>query len=138
MEFFNEAIRQKNDILSMTNLANIYMYDKAIKKNIDKSIELLIKAYDMPSIESKQHQLNLLFISLIKKCGFKKEEILREIAQYANKNSQLPSIIYHTDFLNDNFRNTIEGLDKFYDDNFLLYDIFHILISLKTKKMQRI
>ncbi|KAK8898369.1 hypothetical protein M9Y10_000654 [Tritrichomonas musculus] len=36
IEYFKEAIRQKNDILSMFNLSTIYMYNERIKMGLDK------------------------------------------------------------------------------------------------------
>ena len=45
IEYFKEAIRQKNDKVSMYNLSNIYMYDDRINNDINKSIELLFKFF---------------------------------------------------------------------------------------------
>lgn len=43
--YFEEAIHQSNDIVSMYNLSHLYIYDRPIKNSIDESIKLLIKSY---------------------------------------------------------------------------------------------
>ncbi|KAK8850219.1 hypothetical protein M9Y10_018343 [Tritrichomonas musculus] len=87
--YFEEAIRQKNDILSMYNLAHIYIFDETIKGDINKSIELLTK-----SIEFKHSQI-LLSLILIKKCGNNISLIKKEIERIAkaNDNSEILIII---------------------------------------------
>ncbi|KAK8884689.1 hypothetical protein M9Y10_043808 [Tritrichomonas musculus] len=50
--YFEEAIRQKNDCLSMYNLAHICMYDETIKQDLDKSINLLVRSSNL-FIDSK-------------------------------------------------------------------------------------
>ena len=42
--YFEEAISQKNDYLSMYNLAHIYLFSETVKHDINKSIDLLIKS----------------------------------------------------------------------------------------------
>ncbi|KAK8852714.1 hypothetical protein M9Y10_017703 [Tritrichomonas musculus] len=41
IEYFTDGIRKYNDLLSMYNLANMYLHKELIKNSIDKSIELL-------------------------------------------------------------------------------------------------
>ena len=43
IEYFKEAIRQKNDKVSMYNLAHLYLYEEQIKDSINQSIDLLIR-----------------------------------------------------------------------------------------------
>ncbi|KAK8895338.1 hypothetical protein M9Y10_023798 [Tritrichomonas musculus] len=66
IEYFEEAIRQKNDKLSMFNLSSIYMYDVRIKIDINKSIDLLIKSSNL----NFEPSCTLLCLAIIKKCGF--------------------------------------------------------------------
>lgn len=72
--YFEEAIRQKNDHLAMYNLANILIYDESVKKNIERSIELLIKS-------SNRFAISYLLLSsfLIKQFGFDTEKIVKII-----------------------------------------------------------
>ncbi|KAK8854151.1 hypothetical protein M9Y10_016708 [Tritrichomonas musculus] len=74
--YFEEAIRQKNDFLSMYNLAHLYMYDKTIEEDINKSIELLIKSSDHFQLSK-----NLLCILLVKQFGFNIDTIKGKIEE---------------------------------------------------------
>ncbi|KAK8899318.1 hypothetical protein M9Y10_001631 [Tritrichomonas musculus] len=86
--YFEEAIRQKNDILSMYNLAHIYMYDETIKQDINKSIELLIK-----SSHEFGHSLILLCIAFVHYFGFNFEKVEHETVKYLGLNNNLLSSI---------------------------------------------
>ena len=63
IEYFKEAIKQKNDIVSMYNLAHLYLYEDPIEGFIDKSIELLIKSLKRGFSQS----IYILCLALIKK-----------------------------------------------------------------------
>ncbi|KAK8891595.1 hypothetical protein M9Y10_028808 [Tritrichomonas musculus] len=94
--YFEEAIRQKNDRLSMYNLAHIYFYDETVKQDIDKSIDLLIRSSNVFI-----HSRILLCIVLIKKVGPDLQKIEREILKYTKRTSDLLSkiriiIIHHS------------------------------------------
>lgn len=71
--FFEEAIHQKNDCLSMYNLSHLYMYEDSIK-DINKLFEMLIKSSDQ-----FQHSLVLLSLLLIKQFGFDIQTLKNEI-----------------------------------------------------------
>ena len=72
--YFEEAIRQKNDYLSIYNLAHIYIYDETIKKDLNKSIDLLIK-----SINKFKHSYILLCLALLKRFDSNIETINQEL-----------------------------------------------------------
>ncbi|KAK8846996.1 hypothetical protein M9Y10_019570 [Tritrichomonas musculus] len=74
--YFEEAIRQKNDYLSMYNLARIYMYDSTIKQDLNKSIDLLIR-----SMNKFKHSSILLSLALLLKFDFNIETIQHELKQ---------------------------------------------------------
>ncbi|KAK8850178.1 hypothetical protein M9Y10_018301 [Tritrichomonas musculus] len=76
IEYFEEAIRQKNDYLSMYNLAHIYMYDSTIKQDLNKSIDLLIR-----SMNVFKHSFILLSLALLLKYDFNVETIKEELKQ---------------------------------------------------------
>ncbi|KAK8843659.1 hypothetical protein M9Y10_024722 [Tritrichomonas musculus] len=84
IEYFEEAIRQKNDYLSMYNLSLIYFYDQTIKQDINKIIDLLIKS-------SKQfsESIILLCLILIQGYGTNLKRIKNEIKKRANVSNDL-------------------------------------------------
>ncbi|KAK8846335.1 hypothetical protein M9Y10_020344 [Tritrichomonas musculus] len=117
--FFEEAIRQKNDILSMYNLANIYIYDENVKNGIDKAIELLI---DSSSKFIFSHIL--LCIALVKKFGFKLDKIEEHIQNIKKENSNIDSKQIRETFCYLNL-NSIEIFTSYYEkyrDQLYLYD----------------
>lgn len=59
--YFNEAIVQKNDPVSMYNLAHMYLYKKSSNNFIDKSIRLLLDSI----IQCFYPLLDLLCIALV-------------------------------------------------------------------------
>ncbi|KAK8888425.1 hypothetical protein M9Y10_039495 [Tritrichomonas musculus] len=90
IEYFKEAIRQKNDKISMYNLAHLYFYEDPIKDSIDKSIELLMRSLENGFQPSKK----LLCIALIKKCNFDLYAIKEEIERISHGNKELSFEIY--------------------------------------------
>ncbi|KAK8839738.1 Receptor-interacting serine/threonine-protein kinase 1 [Tritrichomonas musculus] len=98
IEYFEEAIRQKNDAVSMYNLSNIYIYDDRVNQNIDKSIELLIRSFN----QGFQPSLYLLIIALIKKVNdfnyFNYFKIIEEIDKYKDTTENLKTKIRQTIF----------------------------------------
>ncbi|KAK8842960.1 hypothetical protein M9Y10_025826 [Tritrichomonas musculus] len=77
IEYFEEAIQKTNDYLSMYNLANIYIFDES-RKNIDKSIELLIKSLNYCS----DSMILLCLLLVTNEIDF--ETIKTKIKQYYN------------------------------------------------------
>ncbi|KAK8839822.1 hypothetical protein M9Y10_031532 [Tritrichomonas musculus] len=96
IEYFEEAIRQKNDEVSMYNLSNIYIYDERVNQNIDKSIGLLIRSFN----QGFQPSLVLLSIALIKKVAsfnsFNFDKISKEIDKYKDTTDALKMKIWQT------------------------------------------
>ena len=115
--YLKEAIRQKNDILSMYNLANIYLYDKDHEKNIDEAIELLFNSSDQ-----FYHSYILLCLALVKKFGFKIDEIEKHVAELGSKQSKATLSSMSSDLhflqLNDNF----SIYHELYRDKYFLYN----------------
>ena len=91
-----EAIHHNADILAMYHLAKIYIYEEPNEKNIDKSINLLIRSSKEDFFPSKE----LLCIILIHRYGTNIENIRKA--------------------LNDNGKNLFEKLNKIIKDEFLL------------------
>ncbi|KAK8842949.1 hypothetical protein M9Y10_025815 [Tritrichomonas musculus] len=85
IEYFKEAIRQKDDEVSMYNLAHLYFYEDPIKDSIDKSIELLIHSIEKGFQQSKE----LLCLALLKKHNFNLDMIKEEIERISKGNKVL-------------------------------------------------
>ena len=75
IDYFKEAIRKKNDKVSMYNLAHLYLYEEPIKDSIDKSIELLVRSLN----EGFYPSFELLCLSLIKKYGNDFDSITKKL-----------------------------------------------------------
>ncbi|KAK8839289.1 hypothetical protein M9Y10_032221 [Tritrichomonas musculus] len=113
--FFEEAIRQKNDYLSMYNLAHIYMYDSTDNQDLNKSIDLLIS-----SMSEFQPSLNLLCIALLLKFDFNIETIMQELKQRTDlTRSSIKRIFKEIDFFKINF----DVIYELYQYNDYLYNI---------------
>lgn len=63
IEYFNEAIQQKNDAVAMFNLAHIYFYEEGVQSDLKKAMELIVTSLlsDIP------HSLDLLCLIVLKK-----------------------------------------------------------------------
>ena len=130
--YLEEAIRQKNDILSMYNLANIYIYDESYENKIDKAIELLFKSFDQ-----FPHSCILLCLALIKKFGFQREEIEKHVRELNSKKSKadLSSIFRFLDLFQstDDFTYYYE----YYRDKYYLYNHLRKFVSLSEFLKQK-
>ena len=80
MVYFEKAIRQKIDYLSMYNLAHIYMYDKTINQDLNKSIDLLIR-----SMDKFNSSIILLSLALLLRFDFNIEKIKQEVKESSIK-----------------------------------------------------
>ncbi|KAK8843622.1 hypothetical protein M9Y10_024682 [Tritrichomonas musculus] len=85
IEYFEEAIRQKDDKLSMFNLSSIFMYDERINNDLNRSIDLLIKSSNL----NFEPSCILLCLAIIKKCGFYRRNIQKEITKHEDMNQKL-------------------------------------------------
>ncbi|KAK8892321.1 hypothetical protein M9Y10_029547 [Tritrichomonas musculus] len=132
IEYLKEAIHKKNDILAKYNLANIYIYDETIRDKIDDAIELLFNSIEFP------HSYILLFIALLKKYGFKLNEIEKHITELNNKNpkSTLPPISDDLCRLGLNNDSTYKILYEIFKDNYLVYDPLHKIVCFSDFLMQ--
>ena len=117
--FFEEAIRQKNDYLSMYNLAHIYIYNESIEHDINKSINLLIK-----SSNKFIHSLILLCIILKKKYG-DISDIMREIKKLTDDNDLISNvremILTDNSFYGENLNDSYES----YRSKDFLYNVLY-------------
>ena len=115
--YFEEAIRQKKDFLSMYNLAHIYIFDETIKKDINKSIDLLTKSAKFI------HSFVLLSLLLVKMYEFNFEAVKVEISKrvdITNISHQVFKMINSFFSLsNQDFDNLFES----YRSNDFVYDI---------------
>ena len=91
VEYFKEAIMQENDLLSMFNLASLYLYNDSFKDNSNLSIELLIKSALRGFIPSRE----LLCLALIKKFGFELATIMNEIDKLGINSNGIKNHIYN-------------------------------------------
>ncbi|KAK8864103.1 hypothetical protein M9Y10_011799 [Tritrichomonas musculus] len=104
--YFEEAIRQKNDVVAIYNLAHIYFYGEAeTNENLDKSIDLLLRSSDDfgPSMA-------LLCLAIVKKIKHININEIREILK--NKSRKFIQEIWNV-IRNENLQNEII-YNKFY------------------------
>ncbi|KAK8838429.1 hypothetical protein M9Y10_033055 [Tritrichomonas musculus] len=101
--YFQEAIRQKNDYLSMYNLAHIYVYDETFRGGVEKAIELLIRSLSMNklSLSVLYHSIVLLSLALLKQFDFNNNintninAIKKQISQRVEIPSDVTNKIYY-------------------------------------------
>ena len=117
IDYFSEAIRQKDDYLSMYNLAHLYIYEEEVTSNINKIIDLLIKS----SIQFN-HSLILLCLVLIKKFDFNIEMINKEIEKRNDKATNLTTKIYRMIYNLNLFERSV--FHNFYE-NYSTKDFFY-------------
>ncbi|KAK8843898.1 hypothetical protein M9Y10_024980 [Tritrichomonas musculus] len=123
IEYFEEAIRQKNDSVSMYNLGHIYFYGEKVDKNLDKSIELLIKS-STRNFEPSKILLILVLINKLRVKNITKETIKKEITKYTNESDQLTKEIYNIYLYNNmNIETIYNYLYELYKKIDFTYDI---------------
>ena len=129
IEYFEESIRQRNDCVSMYNLAHLYFYEEPIKDSINKSIDLLIR-----SLKSKAYPPKvLLCLCLIKKFGCDLQNIKAELDKYRNESHDSSSIIYQMIIvLQLNYTFEYEKLYEYYKPVDYLYDHNRKIIPAKS------
>ncbi|KAK8872041.1 hypothetical protein M9Y10_007799 [Tritrichomonas musculus] len=130
--YLEEAIRQKNDILSMHNLANIYIYDESYENKIDEAIELLFNSFDQ-----FRHSCILLCLALIKKYDFQTKEIEKHVRKLNSKKPKaaLSSLFSALHLLQskDDFTNYYES----YRDKYFLYNHLWKFVSFSEFQKQK-
>lgn len=131
IEYFKEAISQKNENLAKFNLSIIYLYDEPFMNSIDKSINLLIDLIDTKIKSSKI----LLCLALIKKFGFQinSDDIKQELLKYKDDPNYM--IIEISKMIVDmELNNPIiyEQKSDYYKNHFLLYDYKKMIVSLQN------
>ncbi|KAK8847791.1 hypothetical protein M9Y10_018823 [Tritrichomonas musculus] len=132
IEYLEEAIRQKNDVLSMYNLANIYIYGDAFGNKIDKAIELLYN-----SLDQFNHSYTLFCLALVKKFGFQIELIEKYVEELNNKNSKV-KVSSMTSYLSLwQLNDTFTFYYKSYQDNYFLYDHSRDFVSFSDFQKQK-
>ena len=117
--YFKEAIKQKNDMVSMYNLAHVYFYEEHTDKSISKSIKLLIRSSELGFASA----LELLSLLLVNKWDYYKENIKNELKNNIDISNELLSkirIIFQQNKLNnpicyESFYNKFENIDFLYD-----------------------
>ncbi|KAK8834437.1 hypothetical protein M9Y10_018146 [Tritrichomonas musculus] len=123
--YFEEAIRQKNDYLSMYNLAHLYIYDETVNGDINKSIELLIKSSDQFS-----HSMILLCILIVKQFGFNIDLIKEKIEERSGEQKNLSIRVIQKIFdLNLFDKLTFETMYESYRNKDFLYDALLAIIE---------
>lgn len=131
IELFMEAIKQKNDSLSMFNLATIYLFDENEIKNENKSIELLFKS----SINGFNQAKELLCLVLIKKFEFDIVKIKNELKKFADSsNSTIKSIcrIIQNFQKLENYESICENLYQYYQNINYIYNYLYDIIPQES------
>ena len=104
-----------------TPLSVYYFYEETIKRDIDKSIELLIK-----SSNEFEYSLNLLCIVLIKRFGFNFELVKYEIDKRIEKTNKLyETISTKTNFIINLGKQNVDSLYETYKNKDFLYDVLY-------------
>ncbi|KAK8871531.1 hypothetical protein M9Y10_007261 [Tritrichomonas musculus] len=122
IEYFKEAICQKDDKVSMYNLAHLYFYEDPIKDSIDKSIELLIHSIEKGFQQSKV----LLCLALLKKHNFHLDMIKAEIEPISKELSfEICTIIWNSGLLESIYFEALynynQNIDFLYSNDFRPY-----------------
>ncbi|KAK8897365.1 hypothetical protein M9Y10_015309 [Tritrichomonas musculus] len=133
--YFEEAIKQSNDKISMYNLSHIYIYDESsTPENIEKSIDLLIDSSNKGFDTSKL----LLCLMLIKKYGSNLVDIKNELKLNKKCSDELISSIIqfiNSEKLNDQiiFEDTYQQLKKI---DFVYNAFLDVLPSIDLNRQQ--
>ncbi|KAK8834388.1 hypothetical protein M9Y10_019120 [Tritrichomonas musculus] len=90
IEYFKEAIKQKNNAISMYNLGHLYLYENPIKDSINQSIDLLIRSLN----EGFPPSFELLCISLFKKYDNDIDSIKQKLDEQTNNFDKYKTKIY--------------------------------------------
>ena len=128
MEYFDEAIRRFDDILSMYNLAHIYIYE--YDNRIEESIDLLTRSLSRSFYPSA----NLLCIALIKKNKFNYEDCLQNLLNRTNDClfSMICRIIEEKKLMNHKF------FDEFYQFHKTVdYLYMHNMTYVQSKEVYK-
>lgn len=131
--YFDESIRQSKNVISMYNLAHIFLYEDQSSEKLEKAIDLLIKSSNQGFIPS----IELLCVALYKKYRNDIEKGIHELKNRINEKniifSRITKIIYklnsnifdekyeeykHLDFTFDLDKSVI--LSKYYYDEKLI------------------
>ena len=127
IELFNEAIHQSNDLLSMYNLASIFIFTNNIITNDEKIIDLLIKSF----ISGFYPSIVLLCLFLIKKFDFKINKIKEVLSKRIDVSHKLiNSIIQNIDFLQLKDETIFQNKYNCYSKMNFLYNHRKDIISL--------
>ncbi|KAK8841993.1 hypothetical protein M9Y10_026206 [Tritrichomonas musculus] len=115
IELFNEAIKQKDDKISMYNLANIYIFDCDVKKDYEKSLKLLVRSSKNNFIYSKI-LLCILLIKMLKNITvnditneIKDEALAKELYELIIRFNMTNAYVYQTLF------DTFSKIDFYYN-----------------------
>ena len=83
VEYFHDAIYKKNDVLSIYNLAHIYLYETQYRDKYQELIDLLIDSINRNFASSNF----LIIIALIKQLGYdfnKYKQVLHKFGQWTD------------------------------------------------------
>ncbi|KAK8867142.1 hypothetical protein M9Y10_010116 [Tritrichomonas musculus] len=136
IQYFEESIFQKNDIISMYNLAHLYLYEDLTNQDyIEKSIKLLIN----PSLIISLSVKGLLSIALVKKYGSNPDEFKKQFDKRNDINNDLKKALFH--IINKEKLFQKSNFEQFYlafSKNDLIYNCFlETCIFHKFKESQR-
>ena len=81
IEYFNDAVCKKYDVIAMYNLANIYLYDIQSDNSVLKSIDLLINSLNQDFDSTRE----LLLIALIKQFDYDYEKYEQIFCYFGDK-----------------------------------------------------
>ena len=109
--YFNEAIKQKDDPISMYNLAHIYLYEEDSIEFIDKSIELLKKS----SNKRFSYSTELLYIALCKKYEKNIDAIKNEYSKFLKYDNESELVRFIDNFSLEEIYFKYKEIDFLYD-----------------------
>ncbi|KAK8834387.1 hypothetical protein M9Y10_019121 [Tritrichomonas musculus] len=125
IEYFKEAIMQKNDMVSMYNLGHLYLYEEPIKDSINQSIDLLIRSLN----EGFPPSFELLCISLFKKYDNDIDSIKQKLEEQTNNFNKYKTTIHE---IIEIFRSN----KFFYESKYLEYKSIDFLYNALCKCLQ--
>lgn len=136
IEYFKENISRFSDILSMYNLAHIFIYDEGFKEKIDEAIDLLVKC----SNQNFSPAIDLLSIALIIKYKFDLKQIYNDLEKRTDEKNNLQEKIHKIIDLDYGLNHdSFEEMYTNYKTIDFLYDFFyHPIVSKKLNEINEI
>ncbi|KAK8850242.1 hypothetical protein M9Y10_018367 [Tritrichomonas musculus] len=145
IEYFKEAIRQKNDKIAMYNLAHLYLYENIRDDGIDESIQLLINS----ALQTFSHSIFLLCLALIKKFNGDMISIKNKVDESTFNDSELSNNVcqmiikyeLNNDITFERFFECYRKIDFLYDlelESFISHELADRKLNPDDNKISKI